>query len=902
MIAAVIVVGGIALTRLNEGPLDLQEYKDALTQEILKTLPPGHSLSLGEFSLNWTRSFEPLQIHINDLNIQGPKLSVTVPELHANISVLRLLIQNFLPGEIILKNPIVRYDSSKEESKGLPSLEDIPNIKVDNGSFDGFGYQLRGINALIEEGLGHKELQLTINTIQKEGLHLTPSLEVTGKIDNSQITLEAHVRNVHVDDMEAFWPGEKAKDAKNWLVPNLKKGTVPHIEMKIAGGYYKEAFTLQDLNGFIDFEGVEVRYLNGLTPLTDVKGRAYFTDKMFEIPIESGRLRDISLKGAKVHIKDLDKKDQFLSLEAQIQGPLKTALQTLNQKPLELLKGYPISPQNTSGNLEGSLQIDFPLENDLTLQRLNFGATGHLKNVHLIADLVNNPKMTLSQGILTLDLTRKGVLISGNIKAADTIQDLVWAEAFGISGDGDFPKNTPSSLQKRYLNIKGDLTPALMSSLGMDVQTYLKGRALSEFTFNEDLRGKKIGDMTFDLSPSQVTVELMGFTKAPKQKAIGRISFESSKNSSLILLKNLNLKGSNIFVQGSGTFNTSKKSFQSLTLNPIKLNDHHLMISMTPSGEGLKVNLSGDHLTLSHYLEQVVDDSSQSAPDMPWDVDINLKNITLGDQKFLRNFTGTLAARNSEWAEGKMTATLDVPSKANITKDHQLVIERGLKKGELVTKIRSQDGGAFLKAFDIYDAVEGGELKITLHQKRNIKKAPQTGELKIKNFVVVDAPFMTRFLSLASPGGVMDFVSGNKISFGEFRTQFSMVPEKITLTKGLAKSVGLGVTVQGVVGRKDPTINLSGNVIPAYILNSLLGNIPILGDLLTGGKGEGLLSASYTVTGHKENPTIGVNPVSILTPGIFKKLFEESYIDQDDSLEDEDKKELKDDNTSINQN
>ncbi|MEP4988387.1 MAG: hypothetical protein ABJV68_11925, partial [Paracoccaceae bacterium] len=38
-------------------------------------------------------------------------------------------------------------------------------------------------------------------------------------------------------------------------------------------------------------------------------------------------------------------------------------------------------------------------------------------------------------------------------------------------------------------------------------------------------------------------------------------------------------------------------------------------------------------------------------------------------------------------------------------------------------------------------------------------------------------------------------------------------------------------------------------------------------------KGEGLIGFSYTLTGNAKDPDVSVNPVSALTPGMFREVF-----------------------------
>jgi hypothetical protein len=60
---------------------------------------------------------------------------------------------------------------------------------------------------------------------------------------------------------------------------------------------------------------------------------------------------------------------------------------------------------------------------------------------------------------------------------------------------------------------------------------------------------------------------------------------------------------------------------------------------------------------------------------------------------------------------------------------------------------------------------------------------------------------------------------------------------------------------------------------PAYALTGILDNIPLIGDILSGGKGEGIFAMTFTVRGTLDEPEISVNPLSLLAPGILRKVF-----------------------------
>ncbi|MDP1670724.1 MAG: hypothetical protein Q8L63_01430, partial [Alphaproteobacteria bacterium] len=50
--------------------------------------------------------------------------------------------------------------------------------------------------------------------------------------------------------------------------------------------------------------------------------------------------------------------------------------------------------------------------------------------------------------------------------------------------------------------------------------------------------------------------------------------------------------------------------------------------------------------------------------------------------------------------------------------------------------------------------------------------------------------------------------------------------------------------------------------------------VPVLGKILLGGENEGIFAINYSASGSSDNPDIFVNPLSALTPGFLRKIFE----------------------------
>ena len=86
----------------------------------------------------------------------------------------------------------------------------------------------------------------------------------------------------------------------------------------------------------------------------------------------------------------------------------------------------------------------------------------------------------------------------------------------------------------------------------------------------------------------------------------------------------------------------------------------------------------------------------------------------------------------------------------------------------------------------------------------------------------------------------------------------------------------LGITADGYLDRATNQIALKGTLAPVYGLNSVLGAIPLLGDVLVSKQGEGIIGMTYSVSGNADQPNLSVNPLSALAPGILRRIFEGS--------------------------
>lgn len=188
-------------------------------------------------------------------------------------------------------------------------------------------------------------------------------------------------------------------------------------------------------------------------------------------------------------------------------------------------------------------------------------------------------------------------------------------------------------------------------------------------------------------------------------------------------------------------------------------------------------------------------------------------------------------------------------------------------------RLTGGDGGAALRAADLYSKVSGGSIDFRAWLGPGHTGSVQRGLLVINRFDVenevvldeVDLPRSDRSAQVSGSDG---------LSFSQLRLPFSVDENYIRIGDALVKGPEMGASARGHIRKADGLMDIGGTIIPVYALNAALTDVPLLGDLLTGGKGEGIFGLTYALKGSRRDPQFLFNPVSAIAPGIFRRLFD----------------------------
>ena len=215
-----------------------------------------------------------------------------------------------------------------------------------------------------------------------------------------------------------------------------------------------------------------------------------------------------------------------------------------------------------------------------------------------------------------------------------------------------------------------------------------------------------------------------------------------------------------------------------------------------------------------------------------------------------------------------------------IGRDSSIVGElRARDGGKPVVYITSGDAGALFRFADYYAKIQGGEIWIVLDTP-TANEAPQEGIVSVRNFNIVGEPNLDRLQSSAPPPSnenerqvQRNQQRGGSVPFVRMRIDFTRTPGRFTIKEALIFGPTIGATVDGVLDYTNNSVQIRGTYVPAYAINNIFGQIPLVG-LFLGGPKEGLLAITFEIVGPASGPTLRVNPMSMAAPGFFRKLFE----------------------------
>ena len=672
--------------------------------------------------------------------------------------------------------------------------------------------------------------------------------------NGEQVTAEGNLTldRMTLTDLSQFWPKAWEGNARPWIVENIIGGNARDGRARFAGTIQADGTrpAITALNVSLQGDDVTIAWLRPVPPVQHARATLTMTGPdVIEIRVPTARQGAIPVTNGLVRITGLSVKDQDLSVVADIvDGAVPEILTLLKHPRLELLSKHPVPVERPAGVVRNRLEVTLPLEADLQAEQVGIRAAGQITALRLGGLVAGRD---LDQGRIDFDVTQDGLRASGDARVAGVPSRVALTMDFRAGPPGHVTQTA---------TLNGRATPRQLASAGLDVGPIFTGGSLGVVAELTEREGQETTiQVAADLARAQL--RLMGWRKEPGAPATATATV-LVKDDRLTGVPALHVDGSGLLIDGRAEMVGEIPSRLVLTRAQLGQTQAAGVVDLPQEAGGTtRAQLQGTMLDLSSELVGAGDPAAPKPG--PFVADLRFDTIRLSSGATLAGVTA-----HAEH-DGDQLRTLRMQTSG--PERLQALIAPG-GTGRRLT-VRIADGGAVLRRLGVSDSLVGGALAIDGEFDDRKPNSPFGGILDISQFHIRDAPVIGKLLQAFSLYGLPEALSGQGLKFSRLIAPFVWNGKSVYLGESHAFSASLGLTAKGVVNVDRGTIDLTGTVVPLYVLNSALGRVPLVGRLFSPEQGGGLFAVSFGIHGPFAGPSVAVNPLSAVTPGFARRLF-----------------------------
>ncbi len=762
-----------------------------------------------------------------------------------------------------------------------------------NGTIQRVNFAIDGGNGKIESdyfekpldvGVLHIEGQLSNNASDIQIDNMTADINKSAfaasgviSLGNDDISVHgsATLGNIHAKNLHLLWPPTFSPESREWVTTNITEGKMGagiHVNIPF-GDTAKPHLPKEDIDASATLDGAKVRYLPDHPEVTHVKGIIHADGVSLNGNIQSGDwLKDTKLSNGIIAIDDLNADNSYIKMSLDADSPAKDIVRLLSLPRLKHAEQLNLHEDAVAGSVHAHAELGFhfevprdedgnPIEDDIT-----YNVTGEAKDVSSPAFM---HKFDIKQGSGKVTINNKELEFkgTGNVNGADASS----ADVRYLFTPGDDGIDT-------FIDVAATAPVEVLPRFGYPQFPFLKGA----FGVKANLKqGKTVEQSKADIDLTNATVTLTNFGWIKPDKEAANLELTAEKKNGAVVFPSFRMHGKDMEARGSAELNADFSGFKHVEMKQVHYGQNDLdSVIYEPFENGWRVDAHGKNADLSSWLGNDSEGSTFSFEHFPaLRLKADVGRVVLGKGRELSDVGGDVDC------DAQLCNSTNISGKTIDGKPFTFRILRN-PKGIRQLSLHAQSAGAFIKAAGIFDGMEGGDLTITGNYSDNGTASALKGKVDITKYTVRHAPVLAKILSLASLTGLFDTLSGNGITFDRFSAPFSLSKDVITISDAKTHGDAIGMTLEGTITFPKQALDLKGTVIPSYSLNTVLGDVPIIGNVLTGGKGQGVFAARYSISGLTKNPDVSVNPLSILTPGFLRGVFDvldKKHKDDDDN-------------------
>lgn len=705
-----------------------------------------------------------------------------------------------------------------------------------------------------------------------EGLDLAISGETFQTPAGTGLKANVRADGSGVRRLLRLWPEFINPELRGYLVTNLRSGTVEalRIAANLDAEELRHATSARPISdGALSMSfvmtGARLHVNDGMPDLSRLSVEGTASGTKTSLVARQGRLelpegRRLNFLDGAYNQVDLDKPGSAAKVSFRLEGGADALVAFLRQPMFRDVSGLDLNPANVKGRAD--LKISFPLDphrvpppsempvviggtlSDLALDKV-FGR-----------EKLENANLAVAYDLNGLSLRGEGRL-GGSPAAIDLRQPRGGAGEVAVSLVLDEAARARRSLP---------VAPLLAGQVPVKILLPLGG-------------GRAPIRVEADLSRAAIDGLLPGLTKPAGRPA--RLTFSTGEGETTDL-RDIAFDAGPTQIRGSAVFGQDG-TLEKADLPVLKIvQGEDLRAQVDRQGGVYKVALRGNVADARPILRWMSaapagGSSAKGRDGLDFDLDLGVNILTGNNDETLTGVTAKISSRNREIRALQFRGQFrQAPFEAQIRRE----------AGPPVIVVSSADAGATLRFLDLYKRMLGGTLAV----QATLGDNSQAGAVTIERFTLKNEPALRRIAAQHVPTGEGDDRAGSRLTelesdqvqFAKLTGGFRRTASRVEYKDVVVYGAQVGFNLSGFVDYARDRTDIQGTFVPAYGLNNAFSQVPIVGMILGGNKNEGLFAIDFRVSGPASSPSLTVNPLTVVAPGILRKLFGWAMPDADE--------------------
>jgi len=657
--------------------------------------------------------------------------------------------------------------------------------------------------------------------------------------------------------LKQIWVPFIAPGARRWVMEHILSGQIlsARFEAAIPGGIlWNRAHPPIPEDGLrldAKLDDVSFTTFGELPPIVKASGNLVLNGSTFGVDVEKAEVvtpsgATVAVNAGAFAVDDVFKRGAEGLIELQLSGAAGPLGEIANAKPLNVLGRLKVTPADLSGTADASVSVRLPLAPGITDADVDWKVTVAGKGLGSKAPIEGR---TFTKADVTIVVTPPEVAVNGKADIDGVPADVALTQPIGVGGLSAGPGQQVARLT---------LDQAARKRLGIGLDDILGGTVGALVSSIGD--GEPGQHYDLDLKQARLTIPGVGWSKGIGVPAMLYFDLKPAKDGYFV--DNLVLQGEGFGFSGTAMLDADH-SLVSADISYFALRPgDQIALKLAATKTGYAITARGESFDMRGVIAELKGASESDSGGADITVDAEIASLTGHNGQTIENAkvayvfaAGTTRKASLSGSLGGAPVSLAYDGRADRA---TLAADAG-------------DAGSLLRFVDVYTRVGGGTLSI--NATRQGRSGPLAGRFEVDGFDILDEPAVKNVIANA-PGRTAAEVNPARLHFDRMVARFRATDQAITIDDALLKGAAIGATFNGRIDLIRSTVGINGTYIPAYAFNNAFSRVPLIGMVLGGGNREGLIGVTFRVEGPIAGPRVLFNPLSAVTPGIFRKIFE----------------------------